>query len=232
MALGERLRDPSPTMIGKTSRMPLRIMIVDDHPVFRTGLVNLLSSEDDFEIVAAVPSGDAAVEALHAVPPHVVLLDLSMPGEGGFDTLARMRDARPGVKVVVLTSSESSLDVDHARAAGAAGFLTKQVDHLMIIAAIRDVHHGVAWVQHGVIRPVAQPSADGLPLGISSRELEVLSYVRNGYSNVEIGRLLGIAPRTVKAHVKALCEKLGASDRTEAVARGFDLGLLKAEARG
>jgi DNA-binding NarL/FixJ family response regulator len=120
MALGERLRDPSPTMIGKTSRMPLRIMIVDDHPVFRTGLVNLLSSEDDFEIVAAVPSGDAAVEALHAVPPHVVLLDLSMPGEGGFDTLARMRDARPGVKVVVLTSSESSLDVDHARAAGAA----------------------------------------------------------------------------------------------------------------
>ena len=216
---------------SQTTGTPLRIMIVDDHPVFRAGLANLLSSEDDFEIVAAVPSGDAAIEALGAARPHVVLLDLSMPGEGGFDVMARIRTARPAAKVVVLTSSESSHDVDRARAAGAAGFLTKQADHLMIVAAIRDAHHGVAWVQHGMIRPVPQPSADRLPMGISTRELEVLSYVRNGFSNVEIGRLLGITPRTVKAHVKALCEKLGATARTEAVARGFDLGLLKAEGR-
>lgn len=217
---------------SKTTGSPLRIMIVDDHPVFRAGLANLLSSEVGFEIVATVSNGEAAIESLDAARPQVVLLDLSMPGEGGFATLARIRQVRPTTKVVVLTSSESIEAVDRVRAAGAAGFLTKHVDHDSIVAAIRDVHHGVAWVQQGVARAAAAPSADGLPLGISPRELEVLGYVRNGFSNAEIGRLLGITERTVKAHVKALCEKLDAADRAEAVARGFDLGLLKAAGRG
>jgi len=216
---------------SQTTGAPLRIMIVDDHPVFRAGLANLLASEADFLIVAAVCSGDAAVAALAAARPQVVLLDLSMPGGSGFDALARIRGACPAAKIVVVTSSESAHDVDRARAAGAAGFLTKHVDHEAIVAAIRDVRRGVAWVQEGATRAAGRPSANGVPLGISSRELEVLGHVRNGFSNAEIGRLLGITERTVKAHVKALCEKLDAADRTAAVARGFDLGLLKAAGR-
>lgn len=209
---------------SKTSLRSLRIMIVDDHPVFRTGLANLLAAEGDLEVVAAVASGDAAVAELGTSRPQVVLLDLRMPGQDGFEALQTIHRRRPDVKVVVVTSSDSPVDADRARAAGAAGFLSKHVDEGEIVAAIRAVCHGAAWVQEGVRRP----AADSLPFGISVRELEVLRFVRNGFGNAEIGRRLRITERTVKAHVKALCDKLGAADRAEAVARGFDHGLLKA----
>lgn len=210
-----------------TSLRPLRIMIVDDHPVFRTGLANLLSAERDFAVVAAVASGDAAVAALGSSRPHVVLLDLRMPGTDGFEALAMIRRALPAVKVVVFTSSESRSDADRARAAGAVGFLVKHVDQRAVVDAIRAVRHGAGWVQEGVSRPEAISS----PPGISGREVEVLRLLRNGLTNADIGRVLGITERTVKAHVKALCEKLQAADRAEVVARGFDLGLLKAGVR-
>jgi DNA-binding NarL/FixJ family response regulator len=210
-----------------TSLRPLRIMIVDDHPVFRTGLANLLAAEGDLEVVAAVASGEAAVAQLGASGPQVVLLDLRMPGQDGLEALETIHRRRPDVKVVVVTSSDSPVDADRARAAGAAGFLSKHVDQGEIVAAIRAVCHGAAWVQEGVRRPGALPAADALPCGISVRELEVLRLVRNGFANAEIGRVLGITERTVKAHVKALCDKYGAADRAEAVARGFDHGLLK-----
>jgi DNA-binding NarL/FixJ family response regulator len=202
-------------------------MIVDDHPVFRTGLANLLTAEGDLEVVAAVASGEAAVAQLGASQPHVVLLDLRMPGHDGFEALETIHRRRPDVKVVVVTSSDSPVDADRARTAGAAGFLSKHVDQAEIVAAIRAVCQGADWVQEGVRRPVALPAADALPCGISVRELEVLRLVRYGFANAEIGRVLGITERTVKAHVKALCDKLGAADRAEAVARGFDHGLLK-----
>lgn len=213
---------------AKTSLRSLRIMIVDDHPVFRTGLANLLAAERDLEVVAAVASGEAAVAELGASRAQVVLLDLRMPGQDGFEALQTIHRRRPDVKVVVVTSSDSPIDADRARAAGATGFLSKHVDQGDIVAAIRAVCHGAAWVQEGVQRPAALTAADGLPFGISMRELEVLRFVRNGFANAEIGRRLGITERTVKAHVKALCGKLGAADRAEAVARGFDHGLLKA----
>jgi len=209
---------------SKTTVRSLRIMIVDDHPVFRTGLANLLAAEGDLEVVAAVASGEAAVAELGASRAQVVLLDLRMPGQDGFEALQTIHRRRPDVKVVVVTSSDSPVDADRARAAGAAGFLSKHVDEGEIVAAIRAVCHGAAWVQEGVQRP----AADALPFGISVRELEVLRFVRNGFGNAEIGRRLRITERTVKAHVKALCDKLGAADRAEAVARGFDHGLLKA----
>lgn len=145
-----------------------------------------------------------------------------MPGQDGFEALQTIHRRRPDVKVVVVTSSDSPVDADRARAAGATGFLSKHVDQGEIVAAIRAVCDGASWVQEGVQRPAALPAADGLPFGISMRELEVLRFVRNGFANAEIGRRLGITERTVKAHVKALCGKLGAADRAEAVARGFD----------
>jgi DNA-binding NarL/FixJ family response regulator len=210
-----------------TSSRQVRILIVDDHPVFRMGLGNLLESEPDFQVVGKVSNGDAALRAVHQLNPHVVLLDLSMPGLSGFETLARIHVSAAAPKTLVLTSSESPDDVNRVRAGGARGYLTKDVDHHEIIDAIRDVSRGTAWIQRGAMPTAPSPLGRGNVAGISARELEVLGFVRNGYSNAEIGRVLGITERTVKAHVKALCDKLGAADRAEAVAKGFDVGLLK-----
>jgi DNA-binding NarL/FixJ family response regulator len=213
----------------KTSTAAISILIVDDHPVFRAGLANLLEAEPDFRVVEKVSSGEAAIRAVRERRPAIVLLDLSMPGIDGFETLSRIQAASGMARVVALTSSEARDDADRVRAAGGAGYLTKHVDHAEIVAAIRAVAHGTEWVQRGLLKVAALPVAANRQLGVSARESEVLGLVRHGYSNAEIGKLLGITERTAKAHVKALCEKLGASDRAEAVARGFDLGLLKAE---
>lgn len=210
--------------IGLSSE--IRILVVDDHPVFRAGLANLLASEPDFMIVGKAANGTDAIEQLSRCRPHVVLLDLSMPGIGGIETLRRIQAADAGVRVVVLTSSDSPDDVGRAMRAGAQGYLTKLADHAEIVAAIRDVRAGKRRLQRGL--SVGEPGPAVGPLGLSPREIEVLTFLRSGYSNLEIGRTLGITERTVKAHVAALLEKLQAADRAEAVARGFDLGILRA----
>lgn len=208
------------------SSSEIRILVVDDHPVFRAGLANLLASEADFTIVGKAANGTDAIEQLSRCRPHVVLLDLSMPGIGGIETLRRIQAADAGVRVVVLTSSDSPDDVGRAVRAGAHGYLTKLADHAEIVAAIRDVRAGKRRLQRGLT--VGGPGPAAGPLGLSPREIEVLTFLRSGYSNLEIGRALGITERTVKAHVAALLEKLQAADRAEAVARGFDLGILRA----
>lgn len=212
---------------AKALSATVSILVVDDHPVFRAGLANLLKAEPDFRVIGKLASGEAAIQTVREVRPHVVLLDLRMPGIDGFETLARLRAAYAPARVLVLTSSEARDDAERVRAAGGAGYLTKHVDHAEIVAAIRAVAGGGDWVQQGLLKTASAPAAAESRLGVSARELEVLGLVRRGYSNSEIGRVLGITERTVKAHVKALCEKLGAADRAEAVARGFDLGFLR-----
>jgi len=207
---------------GKACRV-IRILIVDDHPLFRAGLANLLESEPDFQVVGKAANGPAAVRLWEQERPHVVVLDLSMPGMDGFETLRRIQAIRPDARAIVLTSSESAEDAQRALQAGARGYLTKHIDQDEIVAAIRDVHGGGTRVQEGLT-----PAARVGPAGLSGREIEVLVFLRKGFSNAEIGRSLGITERTVKAHVTAILKKMQASDRAEAVAKGFDLGILKA----
>ena len=173
-------------------------MLVDDHPVMRVGLANVLSLNHGFRIVAQADDGRSALALRRQHRPDVCLLDVSMERLDGIE------------------------DMSLAMQAGARGYLTKTVRHDELAAAIRAVHHGETV---GPQIPAPQkPAADG-PL--SQREIEVLGLIRQGFSNDEIARLLGISERTVRAHVTAILATLHAADRAQAVAIGFELGLLK-----
>jgi two-component system NarL family response regulator len=208
----------------------IRILIIDDHPVFREGLGSLLASQEDFELVGQVASGEAAVEAVPKLRPDVVLLDLRLPGKSGLETLLWLKTHAAGAHVLVLTSSESAEEAETLLAAWASGYLTKQVGGHQIFQAIRDVHAGGHCGAKGV-RPAGGPQHTPRA-GLTAREVEVLGLVRQGYGNKEIGRELGISLRTAKGHVAAILDKLGAADRAEAVSRGYELGIFHAPQPG
>jgi len=204
---------------------PIRLILVDDHVVLRAGLANVLSFDHGVEVVAEGGDGETAVALWAKHQPDVMLLDLSMPGFDGIEALHRIRAKYPAARVLILTSSEAPEEVRHALAAGARGYITKTVHPPELMAAIRAVHAGGQVISPTVVASMAVEQ-DGGP--ISRRELETLGLIRQGFTNGEIGRLMGISENTAKAHVKALLHKLQAADRAEAVARGFERGLLKA----
>ena len=182
-------------------------------------------------MVAQADDGEAAIRLWQQHTPDVCLLDMTMHGLDGVDTLKRLRTIAPQARVLMLTSSDSAEDVARALAAGANGYITKSVKHSEVFAAIRSVHTGGRPVsEHAIVdsRSMRQVAGNSL----TPREIEVVAFMREGFTNAEIGRLLGISTHTAKAHVAAVIEKLGASDRTQAVARAFDLGLLSARTPG
>lgn len=203
----------------------IRLILVDDHAVLRAGLANVLNFEPGLHVVAEADDGESALAAWRDHQPDVMLLDLSMPGIDGIETLLRLRREFPGARVLMLTSSEAPEDVRHAIEAGARGYVTKTIRRAELVAAIREVHAGREVIGKAVAEQMVAAQESG---AISRREMEVLALVRQGFTNAEVGRLLGISERTAKAHVGALLVKLQAADRAEAVARGFERGLLKA----
>jgi DNA-binding NarL/FixJ family response regulator len=202
----------------------IRILLVDDHPTLRTGLANVLSCERDFTVVAEADDGAMALALWRQHRPDIMLLDVSLPGMDGIETLEKLRAEFPDARVLMLTSSEAAEDVRHALSAGALGYVTKEIRRPELIAAIRAVARGERAISDPIARELAAADEES---SISRREGEVLGLLRQGFTNGEIGRLLGITERTAKAHVAALLIKLNASDRAEAVARGFERGLLK-----
>lgn len=204
----------------------IRLLLVDDHAVMRAGLANLLASAGDFEVVAQADDGKAAVRLWQEHRPDVCLLDLTMHGIDGIETLKLLRDIDPRARVLMLTSSDSADDMTRALAAGANGYVTKNIGHQELLTAIRDVSQGGNPVSRDkIIDANPRPSTAS---GLTPREVEVLGLLREGFTNADIGRLLGITTHTVKVHVAGIITKLGVSDRTQAVARAFDLGLLAA----
>jgi len=208
---------------GETGRT-IRLMLVDDHPVMRAGLANLLSGEPGFLVVAQASDARSALAAWREHKPDVLLLDISLPGIDGIEVLRQIKAEDPQARVLMLTSSEAKEDYRQSMAAGAAGYVTKSVDPDVLFAAIRS-----AFEKQSVIGQTGLRCPDGEDRGetLSPRELEVLNLLRQGFSNGEIGKLLGISRRTARAHVSAILRKLGASSRAEAVTRGFEKGILK-----
>lgn len=202
----------------------IRLLIVDDHPLFREGLLHSLSAASEFKVVGEADDGKTALALWKTLRPDVTLMDVSMYGQGGIETTRRILAVEPTARVLMLTSSEEQQDAIEALEAGAAGYISKTVRFDELLSAIREVHAGRRPIGEAVARRLAAADRGG-PL--SPRELEVLELLRDGLSYQEVGRSLAMAERTARAHVAAIKEKLAAATAAQCVARGYELGLLR-----
>lgn len=198
---------------------PVRVMIVDDHAMTRVGLRFFLKGFDDLALVGEATSGEEALALCRETAPHVVLMDIVMPGMGGVETIRRLRDQHPAIQVLALTSFEQDEMVQGALQAGAIGYLLKNVSAQKLAAAIRAAAVGRATlaeeVAGAVVAMARQPAAPGWNL--TQREREVLALLVRGLPNAEIAARLSISQATAKYHVRSILTKLGATSRTEAV---------------
>lgn len=205
--------------------MTVRVLVVDDHPVVRAGMVGLLSGEPDLEVVGEAADGAVAVTLAGQVNPDVVLMDLRMPVLDGVAATEQILAAHPRVRVVVLTTYETDTDILRAVEAGATGYLLKDTPQEDLVEAIRAAARGETVLAPSVARRlVAQVRNSGDRL--TARELEVLAGVARGGSNAQIGAELFIAEATVKTHLLRIFAKLGVDDRTRAVTTALERGIL------
>lgn len=201
--------------------MGIRILLVDDHKLFRRGLLALLRGEPDFEVVGEAGDGVEGIKQAAALKPDVALLDLHMPGITGVDALAGMRELAPGARILMLTVSEDGADLMAALRAGACGYLLKNIDGEYLVDSIRRAARGESVVCAELtgklvdgVRDTAGGEAHGLNV-LSPRERDIVSHIASGCSNKEIARLLGVAESTVKIHVQHVMRKLKLSSRVQ-----------------
>ena len=203
----------------------IRVLIADDHSVVRMGLAALLGAEDDIEVVGEARNGNEAVSQSLLLTPDVVIMDIVMPKKDGITAIAELREKLPSAKVLVLTSYSTSDSIAHAIDAGAAGALMKSAENETLIEAIRSVHAGKRFIPASIRRLISE---DPPVPELSPRQREILSSITRGLSNDDIAKLLGISKASVKTHVLALFQKLGANTRAEAVAIASRKQLLEA----
>lgn len=203
---------------------PIRLLLVDDHAVVRMGLVAILGLERDLEVIGEAEDGRQAIAAFRTRRADVILMDLRMPSLDGLQTLRAMKAEWPDVRVLLLTTSDLDEDIQQGIDSGAAGYLLKSASRQEVVNAIRTVHAGGRYLSSSMEKRLA--NLEKLK-HLTDREAEVLDGMRRGLSNRDIAVALAISEHTVKAHVKAILQKLESADRAEAVARGFEKGLLR-----
>ena len=210
---------------------PLRVLIADDHPVYRDGVRALLGSLPGIELVGEAEDGDAAVRLAEELAPDVVLMDLGMPGRNGIEATRAITSRRPGASVLVLTMFEDDESVFSAMRAGARGYLLKDADRDELIRAIDAIGHGGAIFGASVARRVQAffaGSADrrAVPFPeLTAREREVLDRIARGEANPFIAARLAISTKTVRNHVSTILDKLMVADRSQAIVRAREAGL-------
>lgn len=192
-----------------------RVVVVDDHPVFRKGLVALLRAEGH-EVVAEAADGAEAVAVVAAEHPDVVLMDLSMPLRDGFDATAQITARHPDTKVVVITLFEDEASVVQALEAGASGYVSKQAEPDQITGAIDAVLRGAMWLGAGVARPPLSPAATAALPGLTPREAVIADLLSRGLTNPMMAERLCLSTKTVANYVSAVMLKLGATNRDQA----------------
>jgi DNA-binding NarL/FixJ family response regulator len=207
----------------------LRILVADDHPIVRSGIVALLADAPDLDVVGEVADGDDAVTAALELRPDLVLMDLRMPRMDGDRATAQIVASAPEIRIIVLTTYESDESILRAIEAGASGYLLKAAPQEEILAGIRSVARGEVALSPAIaallVRRVKTPAA-AATVSLSDREKQVLSLVAAGQSNPSIARELFLSEATVKTHLLHTFSKLGVNDRTRAVTLAMELGLL------
>lgn len=213
---------------------PLRVIVADDHEAVREGLRWMLRADDAVEVVGEAGDGNALLELLDAVACDAVLLDLAMPGVSGLDVLAALHAAGRSIPIVVLTMHDDASHVDRALALGASGYILKSAPRDEIIRALRAATSGGAYVQPSLAKPLLArhmvsdaSAADGDPIQLTPRQLQLLRALAAGGANKELAHELGISEATVKGYLKELYARLGVTSRAGAVGYGLRHGLIR-----
>jgi len=202
----------------------LKILVADDHPVFRAGLVAVICNEADMQVVGEARNGREAVERYHELLPDLALLDLQMPEMDGIEAITEIRRSYSSARLIVLTTYAGDILAKRALKAGAQGYVLKDLVRQDLLNTIRAISVGAKRVSSEVERELANHIGDD---GISVRETQVLKLVAQGHTNRRIATTLGISEETAKGHLKSILGKLGAADRTHAVTLGVRRGIIQ-----
>jgi DNA-binding NarL/FixJ family response regulator len=210
-------------MEGQTVNSAIRLLIVDDHPVVRAGLISMLRRQSVLKVVGAVESGAAAIAFARRNAVDVILLDLRMPKLNGIETLQALRQIAPTPRVVILSSFDFEEEIYRAVQAGAKGYISKDTSREELVAAIIAAHSGKTYFPQHIAGKLAERM---LRSSLSPRELEILQALSKGLTNKDIGRILQISQFTVRNHIKQITTKLEVCDRTEATRVAIQQGII------
>jgi DNA-binding NarL/FixJ family response regulator len=207
-----------------SAQTPIRVFCVDDHPLLREGIATLIESEPDMVLVAEASNGREAIQGFREHRPDVTLMDLRLPDISGIDAMIAIRTEFPEARIVMLTTFEGDVGIQRALEAGARGYMLKSMPPQDLLDVIRQVHLGKKRIPPEIASQLAEHFSDE---ALTNREVEVLQQVAEGNRNRDIAEHLFITEETVKVHIRHIMEKLGASDRTEAVTIGVRRGIIQ-----
>jgi DNA-binding NarL/FixJ family response regulator len=202
----------------------IRVLSVDDHPLLREGIAAIIDNQSDMLMVAQAANAQDAVEQFRKHRPDVTLMDLRLPDRSGIDTMIAIRTEFPDARIIMLTTFEGDVEIKRALEAGARGYMLKSMPPKELVEVIRQVHAGKKRVPSQLAAQLAEHMSDE---ALTEREVEVLGQIAGGNRNRDIAERLFITEETVKVHIKHIMEKLGASDRTQAVAIGIRRGIIQ-----